>query len=398
MKLAQRASGMSPSPTLAIDAKVKQMIADGIDIINFGVGEPDFDTPALIKDAAKKALDEGFTKYTPAGGILQLKKAIAGSLERDTGVAYDTSEIIVSCGAKHVLYNIFQVLCDPGDEVLVLSPYWVSYPEMVKLAGGRPVFIATKGENGFIPDIENVRKAITPKTKAIVINSPSNPTGAILPAEILRELLRLADTFGFYVVADEIYNRLVYGTKAVSAVSLAPAMKERIITVNGMSKTYAMTGWRIGYAAGDRFIIKAISDLQSHSTSNPTSIAQKAALAALAIPEVEPEVANMVAEFGRRRDILVERLQGIPGLHCILPQGAFYAFPNISSLFGRSYNSTVIDNSDTFADLLLDRARIAVVPGSGFGAPDHIRLSYATSLSNIEIGAARLAEFVSVLA
>lgn len=397
LKLSSRALGVSPSPTLSIDAKVKQMKADGMDIVGFGAGEPDFDTPEVIKAAAITALRQGFTKYTPAGGIPELKQAICAKAKSDTGLEYSPAEAVVNCGAKHSLYNIFQVLCEPGDEIIIFAPYWVSYPEMVKLAGGVPIFVETTAADGFKPDIELVRAAITPRTRGLIVNSPSNPTGAVLDRADLAAIAEVALENDLYIISDEIYDKLIYDKVFVSIATLSQDVKARTIVVNGASKTFSMTGWRIGWTLGDRAVISAIADLQSHSTSNPTSIAQKAVLAALTDPAVDMEVVKMVAEFSRRRDILVEKLRGIPGITCGLPDGAFYVFPDVSALYGRSFEGKALTGSDSLTDALLTGAGVAVVPGSGFGADAHVRMAFATSLEAITSGVERFAAFVSRL-
>ncbi|MES2465541.1 MAG: pyridoxal phosphate-dependent aminotransferase, partial [Armatimonadota bacterium] len=391
--LSRRALNSAPSPTLAITAKANQMKADGIDVVAFGAGEPDFDTPDHIKKAAVDALAKGFTKYTPSAGIPALKKAITDKLERENGLTYGPSNVIVSCGGKHSLYNVFQALCEAGDEVIIPAPYWVSYPEQVKLADATPIIIPTTDASGFAPTVEQLREAITPRTKIVVLNSPSNPTGAMWPRETVEALASLAVENDFYVISDEIYEKIVYdGNLPFSIASLSPEIKKRTITVNGVSKTYSMTGWRIGYAAGEADIIAAMGRIQDSVTSNPTSIAQYAAVAAMTGPQ---EFLNdWVAEFDRRRQVIVKGLNEIPGITCVNPDGAFYVFPNISLLFGKTPASggKRIETSDDFADYLLAKANVAVVPGSGFGAGDYVRLSYATSMATIEKGLVRIAD------
>lgn len=396
--LSRRAQNCAPSPTLAITAKANQMKADGIDVVAFGAGEPDFDTPDHIKQAAVDALAKGFTKYTPSAGIPALKKAICEKLERDNGLTYAPNNVIVSVGGKHSLYNGFQALCGPGDEVIIPSPYWVSYPEQAKLADATPVIVHTTDATGFAPTVEQLKAAITPRTKVVVLNSPSNPTGAMWPRETIEALAELAVEHNFYVFSDEIYEKIVYdGNRPISIASLGAEIKKRTITFNGVSKTYSMTGWRIGYAAAEAEIVAAMGRIQDSVTSNPTSIAQYAALAALTGPQ---EFLNdWVAEFDRRRQVIVKGLNEIPGITCVNPQGAFYVFPNVSALFGKrpANDGAPILDSDRFADYLLADARVAVVPGSGFGAPEYVRLSYATSMANIEKGLARIADAVSSL-
>ncbi len=396
MFISQRAQRTSPSPTLAITAKARKMREEGIDVLSFGAGEPDFDTPEFIKEAAVTALREGFTKYTPTAGIEPLRKAICDKLWRDNGLKYEPNQIIVTCGGKHALYNAFQVICDPGDEVIIPAPYWVSYPEMVKLADGVPVFVYADESTGFVPTIDAIREKISARTRAIVVNSPCNPTGAVFHRQRLKEIAALALRHDLYIVSDEIYEKMVYdGHEHVSIASLGEEVKKRTILVNGMSKAYSMTGWRIGYAAAERELIAAMTRIQDQSTSNPTSIAQKAALAALQAPE--DTVKQMVAAFAERRRAIVDGLNRIPGFRCAEPGGAFYAFPNVSALYGKRWGDRVINNSDTFAEYLLEVARVAVVPGSGFGADENIRLSYACSLDTIHNGLARIADAVQAL-
>lgn len=396
MFISQRAQRTSPSPTLAITAKARKMREEGIDVLSFGAGEPDFDTPEFIKDAAIAALREGFTKYTPTAGIEPLRKAICEKLWRDNGLKYEPNQIIVTCGGKHALYNTFQVICDPGDEVIIPAPYWVSYPEMVKLAEGVPVFVYADESTDFVPTIDAIREKITSRTRAIVVNSPCNPTGAVFPRQTLEEIAALALRHDLYIISDEIYEKMVYdGHAHYSIASLGEEVKKRTILVNGMSKAYSMTGWRIGYAAAERDLIAAMTRIQDQSTSNPTSIAQRAALAALQAPE--DTVKQMVAAFAERRRVIVDGLNSIPGFRCAEPGGAFYAFPNVSALYGKRWGDRVIYHSDAFAEYLLEVARVAVVPGSGFGADENIRLSYACSLDTIRNGLARIADAVQAL-
>ncbi|GIV15702.1 MAG: aminotransferase [Armatimonadota bacterium] len=396
MFISQRAQRTSPSPTLAITAKARKMREEGIDVLSFGAGEPDFDTPEFVKDAAIAALREGFTKYTPTAGIEPLRKAICEKLWRDNGLKYEPNQIIVTCGGKHALYNTFQVICDPGDEVIIPAPYWVSYPEMVKLADGVPVFVYADESTGFVPTIDAIREKITARTRAIVVNSPCNPTGAVFPRQTLKEIAALALKHDLYIISDEIYEKMVYdGHEHFSIASLGEEVKKRTIVVNGMSKAYSMTGWRIGYAAAERDLVAAMTRIQDQSTSNPTSIAQRAALAALQAPD--DTVKQMVAAFAERRRVIVDGLNSIPGFRCAEPGGAFYAFPNVSALYGKRWGDRVINNSDAFAEYLLEVARVAVVPGSGFGADGNVRLSYACSLDTIRNGLARIADAVQAL-
>ncbi len=384
--LSMRAKDIKPSPTLAIDSRAKAMKAQGIDVISFGVGEPDFDTPENIKEAAIKAIKDGFTKYTPVGGTDKLKDAIIGKLEKDNGLKYERAEILVSCGAKHSLFNAMQALLDPGDEMIIPAPYWVSYPEQATLAGAKPVFIKTLEADRFLLDPAAFEKAITKKTKALVLNSPSNPTGFSYGKEALARIAQIAVERDIYVISDEIYEKLLYdGARHVSIASLGEEVKKRTVVINGVSKAYSMTGWRIGYAAGPAPLIKAMTSMQSQSTSNPTSISQAAAIEALTGPQ--ESVKAMAAEFDKRRKFIVEGLNAIPGIKCIPPTGAFYAFPNTSALYGRSPE---ISSSSKLAMYLLEKANVAVVPGDAFGDDDFIRLSYATGIGEIERGLERI--------
>ncbi|MDA8169869.1 MAG: pyridoxal phosphate-dependent aminotransferase [Nitrospiraceae bacterium] len=386
--LSNRAKNIKPSPTLAIDSKAKAMKASGVDVISFGVGEPDFDTPENIKEAAIKAIRDGFTKYTAVGGIDKLKDAIIEKFQKDNALSYKREEILVSCGAKHSLYNIMQALLGPGDEAIIPSPYWVSYPEQVMLAGAEPVYVRTFEKDSFRLEPEALREHITPRTKALILNSPSNPTGLTYDRRSLEAIAELAIKNNFYIISDEIYEKLLYdGTEHLSIASIGEEIKQRAIVVNGVSKAYAMTGWRIGYAAGPAQLIKAMTSIQSQSTSNPTSIAQMAALEALKGPQ--DSVGSMLAEFGKRRKALVEGLNSIPGMRCPMPTGAFYAFPNTKALYGKSPE---IGSSSKLAMYLLEKANVALVPGDAFGDDDFIRLSYATSIKDIERGLGRIRE------
>lgn len=396
MSVSRRASSISASPTLEITAKAKKMKQEGIDVIGFGAGEPDFNTPDHIKEEAISAITSNFTRYTPVAGILELKEAICHKLKVENELEYDPQQIIVSCGAKHVLFNAIFALCDEGDEVVIPLPYWVSYPEMVKLAGGVPVFVQTEEGRGFKMSGDDFRRVITERTRAVIINSPSNPTGAVYGKEELEEIAHLAQERSIYIISDEIYEKLIYGGKPhTSLAALNSKTKELTLTVNGVSKSYAMTGWRIGYAAGPKAVISAMSRIQSHTTSNPTSISQKATLAA--ILGSQEEVRVMVSEFDKRRQFMVERLNGIEGISCFTPLGAFYAFPNVKNLLSRRFNEEIVSNTLKLSTLLLDEAKVAVVPGEGFGAPGYLRLSYATSMDNIKEGLNRLEEFAGRL-
>lgn len=394
--LSNRASKIKPSPTLAIDAKAKAMKAEGADIVSFGVGEPDFDTPDNIKEAAIKAIRDGFTKYTPVGGIDSLKDAIIEKFRKDNNLNYMRDEIIVSCGAKHSLYNIAQALFDPGDEVLIPSPYWVSYPDQVVLNDAIPVFVKTYETDSFMVKPEAIESHITKKTKALILNSPCNPTGLTYNKKTLERIAEIVLKHNLYVISDEIYEKLLYdGVLHFSIASLDNDIKNKTIVVNGLSKAYAMTGWRIGYAAGPKEIIKAMTNIQSQSTSNPTSIAQKAAVEALTGPQDFINI--MLAEFDMRRKFLINELNSIPGMSCLTPTGAFYAFPNTSRVYGKSADNRKISSSSDLALYLLEKANVALVHGGAFGDDNYIRLSYATSINEIKKGVNRIREAVSKL-
>jgi len=387
-QLAQRATTLTPSLTLAIDAKAKKLKADGVDVAGFGAGEPDFDTPQHIKDAAAKALADGFTKYTPSSGIPELRAAIAEKLQKENGLDYQPSQVIVNCGAKHSCYNAILATCQAGDEVIIPAPYWLSYPEMVKLAEATPVLVPTREENGFKITPDEFRNAMTPATKMIILNSPSNPAGSLYSREELQALAAVAVEEGILMLADEIYEKITYdGAAFVSLASLGKDIYDLTITVNGFSKAYAMTGWRLGYVAAPEPIAAAIDAIQSHSTSNPTSFAQKGALAAL--QGDQSFISAMVKAFAERRQFMYDRLTSIPGVTCVKPMGAFYMLPNISS-FGLT--------SSEFCSRLLDEQKVACVPGLAFGDDRVIRFSYACSLENIQKGLDRFAAFCGSLA
>lgn len=394
--LSDRAGKIKPSPTLAIDSKAKSMKASGVDVISFGVGEPDFDTPEHIKEAAAKAMKDGFTKYTAVGGIDPLKDAIIDKLKKDNGLSYKREEIIVSSGAKHSLYNVAQALYGPGDEVIIPSPYWVSYPDQVILNDATPVFVRTYETDSFMVRPEALEEKITVKTKALILNSPSNPTGMVYDRKALEKIAELALRYNFYIVSDEIYEKLIYGDAGhISIASLGDEVKKKTIVINGLSKSHAMTGWRIGYAAGPANIVKAMTNIQSQSTSNPTSIAQKAAIEALRGPQ--DFIGTMRSEFDRRRLYLVQELKKIDGMTCIMPEGAFYAFPNTSALYGKKFGDREISSSADLALYLLDEANVALVHGSAFGDDNYVRLSYATSLDDIKRGVVRIKEALGKL-
>ncbi|HYG57403.1 MAG TPA: pyridoxal phosphate-dependent aminotransferase [Symbiobacteriaceae bacterium] len=390
MRLSARALAMAPSPTMAIDAKSKQLMAEGIDVVNFSVGEPDFDTPEHIKQAGIKAIVEGHTKYTPAAGTLELRKAICEKLRKDNGLEYKPEQIVVSNGAKQSLYNAYQVLLNPGDEVILQAPYWVSYPEMVKLADGVPVVVETDESNGFKMTPDMIKAKLTPRTRAINLNSPSNPTGAVYTRKELEALAEFAVEHDLMVITDEMYEKLLYdGAEHVSIASFGPEIKARTITVNGMSKAYAMTGWRMGYTASESIYAKAMSDLQSQSTSGPSSISQKAAVQSLAGTQEPIEV--MRQEFDRRRQHMMERLNRIPGFQVkAAPQGAFYLFPDVSGTFGMTVRGRKINGADDLGQVILEEANVGLVPGTGFGAPNYLRFSYATSMERIDEGLNRI--------
>jgi aspartate aminotransferase len=389
-ELADRVSTLTPSTTLAITAKAKEMKAKGIDVIGLGAGEPDFNTPDHIMAAATASMEEGHTKYTPAGGLAGLKDAIINKFKNDQGISYEPSEVIVTSGAKHALYTLFQVLLNEGDEVIIPTPYWVSYPEQVKLAGGTPAFIEGKEENEYKITPEQLREAVTDKTKAVIINSPSNPTGMLYSREELEAIGEVCLEKNILIVSDEIYEKLVYeGNKHVSIAEISPQLKEQTVVINGVSKSHSMTGWRIGYAAGDAKLIKAMTNLASHSTSNPTTTSQYGAIAAY--EGTQEPVENMRRAFEERLNVVFEKLNAIPGFNCIKPQGAFYLFPNVKE----AVSLTGYESVDTFAKALLEEAEVAVIPGSGFGSPDNIRLSYATSLDAFEKALERIHSFVS---
>ena len=396
MGIAKRAQAIKPSPTLATAAKAKAMKAQGIDVVDFGVGEPDFDTPENVKQAGIKAIQSGFTKYTPAGGTDELKEAVVAKFKRDNGLQYDKSQILISCGAKHSLYNIAEALFDPGDEVIIPSPYWVSYPDQVLLNDALPVIVETTEAEGFKLSAKKLEQAVTKKTKALVLNSPSNPTGLAYDKKALEDIVALAVKHNLYVISDEIYEKLIYdGFTHTSIASLGKEIKDLTIVVNGVSKSHAMTGWRIGYAAGPKDVITAMANIQSQSTSNPSSISQKAAVEALRGPQ--DFIGTMNVEFDKRRKYMVERLNKIKGVSCLMPVGAFYAFPRISSLFGKSLNGKVVKNSSDLAALLLEEAKVALVSGDAFGADAYIRLSYATSMDSIKKGLDRIEQMINSL-
>ena len=396
LTISHRCQNIAPSVTLQIDARAKEMRAAGLDVIGFGAGEPDFPTPQHICDAAKEALDLGMTRYTPAAGTKELRKAICEKLRRDNDMTYTYGDILVSSGAKHTLFTILQGIIDPGDEVLIPTPCWVSYPEMVRMAGGVPIFIPADESTNFIPTSRDIASRVTRRTKAIIITSPSNPNGSVWEQEQLQFVADLAVSHPFYVISDEIYEKLIYdGRKHLSIAQLGEQIKAQTFLVNGMSKAYAMTGWRIGYVAGPRHEITAMANFQSQATSNANTIAQYAAMKAL--QGDQSCVDEMVKEFEKRRDLMVERINAIPGISCRKPQGAFYIMMNIRQLLGRTYNGRVLESSMDFAELLLAEKQVAVVPGVAFEAEGYCRLSYAVSADQINRGLDRIEEFVRTL-
>ena len=398
IKLASRLEPIKPSITLAVTAKAARLKAEGVDVVSFGAGEPDFDTPAHIKDAARAALDKGVGKYTEVGGILPLRKAIAAELGGVHRMKIEPDQVLVSTGAKHSLYNLFMALLDPGDEVLIPAPYWVSYPDMVMLAGGRPVILETRAEDDFAVTAAQVAAACSAHTRAIVLNNPSNPTGAVYTRAQIEALAKVVVERDLLVISDDIYRQLVYGDgEYVSIAAVSPEVAARTILVDGVSKTYAMTGWRIGYTAGPLPLIKAMAKIQGQSTSNPTHISQIAALAALTGPQ--ECVGEMRRAFDERRVEMVRLLRAIPGVQCREPKGAFYAFPDVSAYVGKKTpEGAILDDDVQLCDWLVEVGKVAVVPGSGFGAPGFVRLSYACSMASIQDGVGRLARALASLA
>ncbi|HNV25943.1 MAG TPA: pyridoxal phosphate-dependent aminotransferase [Nitrospira sp.] len=389
MKLAARVGRIVPSPTLSITATAKAMAAQGIDVIDFASGEPDFDTPEPVKAAAEAAIRAGFTKYTPSSGIDELRNAIADKLKDEQGLHYDKSQILVSCGAKHSLYNVAEALLEAGDELIIPVPFWVSYQDQTLLNDATPVLLQTQERDGYTITQDALEAVITPRTKAIIVNSPCNPTGATYDRSTLERIAAVALRHDLTIISDEIYEKVLYdGVQHISIASLSPEVAARTVVINGVSKAYAMTGWRIGYAAGPKPLLTAMANIQSQSTSNPCSISQKAAVAALRLGN--PFTTVMVAEFDRRRRLMVERLNKMPGVTCRMPTGAFYAFPNVSGLLGKRWKDQPIGSAANLATYLLNEAQVALVPGEPFGSDVHIRLSYATSMEAIERGLTRI--------
>ena len=398
LELSRVCSAISPSPTLAIDAKAKEMAANGRDVVSFCAGEPDFITPQYIRTAAHEALDMGLTKYTAVPGTLQLRQAICDKLLCDNALSYQPSQIVVSNGAKFSIYAALCAILNPGDEVLIVTPCWVSYPEMVRLAGGVPVLVQSKREKNYVTEARDLAPYVTSKTKALLINTPGNPTGTVWSRDQLREIAKLAVARGFYVISDEIYEKLIYdGEQHTSIASFGEAIYNQTIVINGVSKAYAMTGWRIGYAAAPLPIAKIMSSLQSQVVSGSNAIAQYACVEALTSFKGVTAVENMRQQYDRRRRYMVSRLNAMEGVHCNMPKGAFYAMMDISELFGKYYGYVQVNDSMTFAELLLENADVAVVPGSAFCSEGFCRLSYATSLENIQRGLVRIAAFVDAM-
>ncbi|MCY0898582.1 MAG: pyridoxal phosphate-dependent aminotransferase [Firmicutes bacterium] len=388
MALAERVAALAPSPTMALDAKTKALISQGLDVVNLTAGEPDFDTPAHIRQAAQEAMNRGETRYTPVGGTPRLKAAICDRMRAEIGIEYRPEEVLVSVGAKHSLFNAMMALISPGDGVLLPVPYWVTYPEQIRLAGGTVQFVPIAPEHQNVLTADDIRRVLTPETRGLIVNSPSNPSGAVIGRAQLQEIAALAVERDLWVISDEIYARLVYDGIDAPSIAQFEGMRDRTIVVNGVSKAYAMTGWRIGYALGPQHVIQAMANLQSQSTSNPTSVAQAAAEAALTGPQ-EP-VDEMRREFDRRRRYAVSRIQSIPGLEVHEPKGAFYLWVSMAALVGRTLRGRTIRNADDLALAWLEEANVSVVPGSGFGVPDHFRMSYATSLERLEVGLDRM--------
>lgn len=392
LKISKKASAVSPSPTLAIDSKFKQMKKDGIPVVGFGAGEPDFNTPENVKAAGISAIENNFTRYTPASGTLELKKAICDKIKKDTGLEYTTANIVISNGGKHALTNTFMAICDPGDEIILPAPYWVSYPEMIKMADGVPVYIDTCEETGFKFTIEQLKAAITPKTRGLVLNTPSNPTGMVYTREEMVEIAKVAVENNIYVIFDEIYEKLIYEGEHTNIATLGDDIRDLTIIVNGMAKTYAMTGWRIGYIAADERLAKAMANIQSHATSNPNSIAQAAAVEALCGDQ--SFIDEMKATYVERRNYMVERINSIDGLSCPKPNGAFYIFMNVKEVLGKEHYGKVINTAAELCEDMLERALVALVPSEGFGIDGYVRLSYATSMEVIQTGLDRIEKYL----
>jgi len=396
MKLSTRSARIVPSPTLSVTAKAKAMLAQGIDVIDFSAGEPAQDTPDCAKKAGETAIQAGFTRYTPVPGTDELRQAIADKFQRDQSVTYDKSQILVSCGAKHSLYNLFQALLNPGDEVIIPSPYWVSYPDQVLLADGTPIILETRESEGYTINPNALEACITPKTKALILNSPSNPSGSMYTRDTLQQVASIAIKHKILIISDEIYEKLVFGEPPfLGIVTVAPECIQQTVVVNGISKAYAMTGWRIGYAAGPKDLIAAMSKIQGQSTSNPASISQKAAVAAL--NEGAAFFEEIVKDLRPKRNFIVEQLNAISGITCPIPSGAFYAYPNVAGLLGRRHSRGTISTASDLATYLLEEVHLACVPGEPFGSPSHLRLSYTPAIETIQKGLERLRSAISAL-
>jgi len=394
LSISKYIAGISPSATESTSFLANQMKRQGIDIISFAQGEPDFDTPDHIKEAAIKAIKEGFTKYTDVPGIPELRNAVAEKFKRENGIVYEEEQIIITNGGKQALYEVFRTLCEEGDEVLIPTPCYVSYAEQIKLTGAKPIFFETKEENNFRPTLEEVQKSYHPKVKAFIINSPNNPTGSVFEEDQLKKIATFLIDHGVYLITDEVYEHLIYeGEAHISVASLGEKEKEMSITVNSVSKTYAMTGWRVGYVAGPKEIMKGINNLQGHATGNVNSIAQKAVIAAL--NGTQEPVQKMVQEYAKRREYMVERLNQIQGIHCQYPDGAFYTFPNITALYGRRYDGNVINNDLDVAKFFLEKAHVAVVPGVAFNYPGYVRFVFAKSINEIKEGLNRIEKAIN---
>ena len=392
LKISKKASAISPSPTLAIDSKFKEMKKEGIPVVGFGAGEPDFNTPENIKNAGIEAIKNNITKYTPASGTLELKAAVCQKLKRDTGLEYSTSNIVISNGGKHSLTNTFTCICDPGDEVILPAPYWVSYPEMIKLADAVPVIIEGAEENNFKFTAEQLESAITSKTRALVLNTPSNPTGMVYTKDELEKIAEIAVKNNIYIIFDEIYEKLVYEGEHTNIATLGEEIRDLTIIVNGLAKTYAMTGWRIGFVAANKKLAKAMGNIQSHATSNPNSIAQAAAVEAL--NGDQSIIETMKKTYIERRDYMVDKINSIDGLSCKTPHGAFYVFMNVKDVLNKEHYGKMINTANELCQDILDRALVALVPSEGFGVDGYVRLSYATSMDTIKTGLDRIEKYL----
>ncbi|MFP2933319.1 pyridoxal phosphate-dependent aminotransferase [Pyxidicoccus sp. 3LG] len=395
MKLARRVQSIKPSPTLALNSRAKALAAQGVDVVVLAAGEPDFDTPDYVKQAAVDAIRSGFTKYTATNGIPELREAICRKLERDNALRFTPDQVLVTSGGKQALYNFCQAVLDEGDEVLIFAPYWVSYPDMVRLAGATPVIVDTREEDGFAPDPDAIRRALTPRTRAVIINSPGNPTGAVYSRAALERIAEVLRPHDCLIVTDDIYEKLLYTDERLGISDVAPDLVPRLVVINALSKSHAMTGWRMGYAAGPKPLVAAMQLVQDQSTSNASSIGQKAALAALQGPP--DTIAQMAAEYRVRRDLFVGGLNALDGIRCRMPEGAFYAFADVRGLYGRSFKGKPVTGSMQLSEILLDEFRVAAVPGDPFGAEGYIRMSFATSREVLKKGLVRLGELVQAL-